>query len=194
MVLDVGRWLPEHPGGAAIIPKQSLNLDCARFFEVSEAAGCGAVTPAPPCVHHRGERPCMSLHWCGELRAVIDPSSCVCLSVCCVTPPPPPPCVALPPHALSLAPAPCPPIHIQLHPCRRCTMQAGNPSCTLLSSTWESWCPVSGVTCPWGAHSRPLRTSCSSCGSSHPGGRPCSSRRSPGAGRPPRSKASRGRV
>ncbi|EIE25119.1 cytochrome b5 [Coccomyxa subellipsoidea C-169] len=34
MVLDVTRWLPEHPGGATIIPKQSLNLDCARFFEV----------------------------------------------------------------------------------------------------------------------------------------------------------------
>lgn len=34
MVLDVGRWLPEHPGGATIIPKQSLNCDCARFFEV----------------------------------------------------------------------------------------------------------------------------------------------------------------
>lgn len=34
MVLDVGRWLPEHPGGASIIPKQSLDCDCARFFEV----------------------------------------------------------------------------------------------------------------------------------------------------------------
>ncbi|KAK9908984.1 hypothetical protein WJX75_005570 [Coccomyxa subellipsoidea] len=34
MVLDVTRWLPEHPGGARIIPAQSLNLDCARFFEV----------------------------------------------------------------------------------------------------------------------------------------------------------------
>jgi cytochrome b involved in lipid metabolism len=33
MVLDVGRWLPEHPGGASIIPKQSLDCDCARFFE-----------------------------------------------------------------------------------------------------------------------------------------------------------------
>jgi cytochrome b involved in lipid metabolism len=39
MVLDVGRWLPEHPGGATIIPRQSLDCDCARFFEV----GCGAV-------------------------------------------------------------------------------------------------------------------------------------------------------
>jgi hypothetical protein len=34
MVLDVGRWLPEHPGGATIIPAQSLNCDCSRFFEV----------------------------------------------------------------------------------------------------------------------------------------------------------------
>ncbi len=34
MVLDVTRWLPEHPGGSRIIPAQSLNLDCARFFEV----------------------------------------------------------------------------------------------------------------------------------------------------------------
>lgn len=34
MVLDVGRWLPEHPGGATIIPKQSLDCDCGRFFEV----------------------------------------------------------------------------------------------------------------------------------------------------------------
>lgn len=36
MVLDVGRWLPEHPGGAAIIPAQSLNCDCSRFFEVRQ--------------------------------------------------------------------------------------------------------------------------------------------------------------
>lgn len=43
MVLDVGRWLPEHPGGASIIPKQSLNLDCARFFEVGVPALQSAV-------------------------------------------------------------------------------------------------------------------------------------------------------
>lgn len=29
-VLDVTRWLPEHPGGSRIIPKQALNLDCRR--------------------------------------------------------------------------------------------------------------------------------------------------------------------
>lgn len=40
MVLDVTRWLPEHPGGRTIIPKQALNLDCARFFE--------ARRPLPP--------------------------------------------------------------------------------------------------------------------------------------------------
>mmetsp|Transcript_29493 Transcript_29493/g.75717 ORF Transcript_29493/g.75717 Transcript_29493/m.75717 type:complete len:467 (-) Transcript_29493:32-1432(-) len=34
MVLDVTRWLPEHPGGATIIPKQSLNVDATRFFEL----------------------------------------------------------------------------------------------------------------------------------------------------------------
>lgn len=28
MVLDVTRWLPEHPGGSTIIPRQALNLDC----------------------------------------------------------------------------------------------------------------------------------------------------------------------
>lgn len=38
MVLDVTRWLPEHPGGSRIIPAQSLNLDCARFFEVYHAS------------------------------------------------------------------------------------------------------------------------------------------------------------
>ncbi|CAL5222768.1 g5180 [Coccomyxa viridis] len=34
MVLDVTRWLPEHPGGSKIIPAQALDLDCSRFFEV----------------------------------------------------------------------------------------------------------------------------------------------------------------
>ena len=34
MVLDVERWLPEHPGGATIIPSQALNLEAGRFFEV----------------------------------------------------------------------------------------------------------------------------------------------------------------
>lgn len=38
MVLDVTQWLPEHPGGSAIIPAQALNLDCARFFEVYHAS------------------------------------------------------------------------------------------------------------------------------------------------------------
>ena len=33
MLLDVRRWLPEHPGGSTIIPTQGLNHDCARFFE-----------------------------------------------------------------------------------------------------------------------------------------------------------------
>ena len=34
MVLDVTRWLDEHPGGSTIIPAQALNLDCSMFFEV----------------------------------------------------------------------------------------------------------------------------------------------------------------
>ena len=34
MVLDVSRWLYEHPGGAAIIPHQALNIDCTAFFEI----------------------------------------------------------------------------------------------------------------------------------------------------------------
>ncbi|GAX75100.1 hypothetical protein CEUSTIGMA_g2544.t1 [Chlamydomonas eustigma] len=38
MVLDVKAWLPEHPGGASIIPSQSLNVDCARFFEMYHAS------------------------------------------------------------------------------------------------------------------------------------------------------------
>ncbi|PSC67239.1 cytochrome b5 [Micractinium conductrix] len=38
MVLDVTRWLPEHPGGSRIIPEQSLNLDCSRMFEIFHAS------------------------------------------------------------------------------------------------------------------------------------------------------------
>ena len=34
MVLDVKRWLPEHPGGDRIIPAQSLNQEAARHFEL----------------------------------------------------------------------------------------------------------------------------------------------------------------
>ena len=34
MVLDVKRWLPEHPGGDKIIPAQSLRADAARHFEL----------------------------------------------------------------------------------------------------------------------------------------------------------------
>ena len=38
MVLDVTRWLPEHPGGSTIIPAQSLGIDAARQFEVYHAS------------------------------------------------------------------------------------------------------------------------------------------------------------
>ena len=34
MILDVKRWLPEHPGGDRIIPAQSMNVECARHFEL----------------------------------------------------------------------------------------------------------------------------------------------------------------
>ena len=37
MVLDVTRWLPQHPGGSKIIPMQSLNVDATRFFEVRQS-------------------------------------------------------------------------------------------------------------------------------------------------------------
>lgn len=34
MVLDVTRWLDEHPGGSTIIPDQALNVDSTVFFEI----------------------------------------------------------------------------------------------------------------------------------------------------------------
>jgi len=34
MVLDITRWIDEHPGGAGIIPTQALNMDCTVFFEI----------------------------------------------------------------------------------------------------------------------------------------------------------------
>ncbi|KAJ1455232.1 hypothetical protein M885DRAFT_520524 [Pelagophyceae sp. CCMP2097] len=34
MVLDISRWLEEHPGGGTIIPEQALNVDCTAFFEI----------------------------------------------------------------------------------------------------------------------------------------------------------------
>jgi cytochrome b involved in lipid metabolism len=34
MVLDITRWIDEHPGGASIIPTQALNVDCTSFFEM----------------------------------------------------------------------------------------------------------------------------------------------------------------
>mmetsp|Transcript_45300 Transcript_45300/g.118919 ORF Transcript_45300/g.118919 Transcript_45300/m.118919 type:complete len:522 (+) Transcript_45300:3-1568(+) len=38
MVFDLEAWLPEHPGGATIIPSQALNLDCTVFFELYHAS------------------------------------------------------------------------------------------------------------------------------------------------------------
>jgi cytochrome b involved in lipid metabolism len=56
MVFDVTRWLPHHPGGAAIIPKQALSMDSARFFEIYHAGNepfkylkefyCGDIVPS----------------------------------------------------------------------------------------------------------------------------------------------------
>mmetsp|Transcript_11391 Transcript_11391/g.25520 ORF Transcript_11391/g.25520 Transcript_11391/m.25520 type:complete len:542 (+) Transcript_11391:215-1840(+) len=34
MVLDITRWIDEHPGGPSIIPTQALNIDCTVFFEM----------------------------------------------------------------------------------------------------------------------------------------------------------------
>jgi cytochrome b involved in lipid metabolism len=34
MVLNVSRWLDEHPGGSGIIPAQALDRDCTVFFEI----------------------------------------------------------------------------------------------------------------------------------------------------------------
>mmetsp|Transcript_6376 Transcript_6376/g.6593 ORF Transcript_6376/g.6593 Transcript_6376/m.6593 type:complete len:144 (-) Transcript_6376:43-474(-) len=38
MVLDITRWLSEHPGGSSIIPRQALNVDCTVFFEIYHAS------------------------------------------------------------------------------------------------------------------------------------------------------------
>jgi len=34
MVLDISRWIDEHPGGPSIIPSQALNIDCTCLFEM----------------------------------------------------------------------------------------------------------------------------------------------------------------
>lgn len=38
MVLDVTRWLPEHPGGSSIIPAQALGINSATMFELYHAS------------------------------------------------------------------------------------------------------------------------------------------------------------
>ena len=38
MVFDLEAWLPEHPGGATIIPAQALNVDSTVFFELYHAS------------------------------------------------------------------------------------------------------------------------------------------------------------
>ncbi len=37
-IYDVTRWLPEHPGGNNIIPKQAVNKDATVFFELYHAS------------------------------------------------------------------------------------------------------------------------------------------------------------
>ena len=37
MTFDITDWLPKHPGGKTIIPKQALGFDAARLFEVYHA-------------------------------------------------------------------------------------------------------------------------------------------------------------
>lgn len=34
MVLDVTRWIPEHPGGSVLIGQEALNVDCTVMFEI----------------------------------------------------------------------------------------------------------------------------------------------------------------
>ncbi|EQC42815.1 hypothetical protein SDRG_00535 [Saprolegnia diclina VS20] len=38
MVLDITRWLPEHPGGSHLIPAEALNIDCVGMFEIYHAS------------------------------------------------------------------------------------------------------------------------------------------------------------
>lgn len=38
MVLDISRWLEEHPGGSSIIPEHALDRDCTGLFEVYHAS------------------------------------------------------------------------------------------------------------------------------------------------------------
>jgi hypothetical protein len=38
MVLDISRWLYEHPGGSSIIPERGLNVDSTVFFEIYHAS------------------------------------------------------------------------------------------------------------------------------------------------------------
>jgi cytochrome b involved in lipid metabolism len=38
MVFDVTRWLPEHPGGSLIIPREAVNVDCTIMFEIYHAS------------------------------------------------------------------------------------------------------------------------------------------------------------
>jgi len=38
MVFDITRWLPEHPGGSLIIPRDALNVDCTVLFEIYHAS------------------------------------------------------------------------------------------------------------------------------------------------------------
>lgn len=58
MVLDVTRWLPEHPGGSSIIPAQALNLDSCRFFEVRCCSTCAYTRNACRCIIRRGRAFC----------------------------------------------------------------------------------------------------------------------------------------
>jgi len=86
MVLDLGRWLPEHPGGDRIIPAQALDNDATVFFELYHASResfmylrefyCGELVAAdrgrvPPPRHGEGlsEVPQPSEHFLSQLRA-----------------------------------------------------------------------------------------------------------------------------
>jgi len=38
MVLDITRWIPEHPGGSELIAQEAMNVDSTVMFEIYHAS------------------------------------------------------------------------------------------------------------------------------------------------------------